>query len=163
MVYSGPHHQPEGGTLAAKATKTKRNAMKRIERRQEVVRLKLEEGLSYREIGPRVGVSYRTAHRDFVAVMKELTEREYEVTSALRMEAVARLERLFRITAPSLKSENAKERLAGVAAVLKIQDQINRLLGLEAPQKVEHLGTSEIVVDFRDRFDSIRAEEGNPA
>ena len=135
-----------------------------VVRRERVLGLRCQ-GVPYRAIATRMGISPATARRDTLKALENLAEQEYGHTTTLRMQQIARLELLLRNLSPDLARERrvrdakgefvvkglaatgepvyqmepvpAKERLPVIDRVLKIFDQTNRLLGLEAPQRLE--------------------------
>lgn len=111
--------------------------VKAAERRLEAVRLRAE-GLSYRQIGERLQVSYTQAHNDVRAGLKSLHGKLGE-----RMEEYVRLE-LERLEMPL--SVLAKQVLGGDLDALeqwrKLSESRRKLLGLDAAEK--HIVTLDV-------------------
>lgn len=95
------------------------------------------QGLSYRKIGARLGVSQTQAHKDVLECLAELAkERQAETEHHVTLE-LERLDALYE--AVSTKAE--KGDIAAINTALKIAERRARLLGLDAPTRTELSGT----------------------
>ena len=90
-------------------------------------------GASYRRIGAQLGVSHVQAFRDVQRVLREFVA---EPASALRGQELARLDRLMLTHWPAAIEGNHK----ATAVVLQIMDRRIRLLGLDAPHRIDITG-----------------------
>jgi len=94
-------------------------------------------GASYRSIGTELHVSYQTAYTD---VQRMLRETMQEPTDELRQAELARLDRLLLSLWP-LATRTAMSPLGpdyrAVDAALRIMERRARLLGLDAPAKID--------------------------
>ena len=95
-------------------------------------------GLSFDQIAERLGVSYTTAYVDVSAALAKSAESTKEKTAELRELGVARCERIVAELMPQASIPKAAE------VILKAEGRRAKLLGLDAPQKIEHSGA----VDF---------------
>ena len=124
----------------------RRNTLQVARDRAEVARLRLEDALTFREIAEATGRVVSAVYRDYQAVLKDFQEREMEYSANLRATAVMRVERILRHLMPKVK----KGDIGAINTYLRAQEQLNRLLGTEAPQRIETVGTVGLVVEFRD-------------
>ncbi|APZ43848.1 hypothetical protein [Acidihalobacter ferrooxydans] len=107
-------------------------------RRKEAVKLRLA-GLSYRQIGDRLGISHVAALNHVRAVLDELRSETAETAEQIRR---IELERLDCATALAMRMIDRGE-LAGIDRLIKIQERRARLLGLDAAERVD-VSTQEI-------------------
>ena len=90
-------------------------------------------GASYRQIGAELGVSHVQAFRDVQRVLHQIVA---EPASELRGQELARLDRLTLTHWPAaIKGDHR-----ATAVVLQIMDRRIRLLGLDAPQRIDITG-----------------------
>lgn len=108
-------------------------------RRAAVLKLRIE-GHSERYIAAQLGVSKTTVHEDIGASLVELADERLEATESWRDLHLARLERLVAAVWP--KAEGGDD--FAIDRVVKLLKSEARLLGLEAPKKIE-LGGTEVV------------------
>jgi hypothetical protein len=108
-------------------------------RREKVFELRLA-GLNFRQIAEQVGCSHVTAIKHF---RKALEERSARVDELKEKHVVVELERLEKII---LAHWPDRGRPQNAAIILRCMDTKSRLLGLNAPTKVEHdhKGTIEV-------------------
>jgi hypothetical protein len=104
-------------------------------RRQKSLDLRIA-GARYRQIGAQLGVSYQTAYRDVQTALGELAKAQAGKAEKLRELEVERCDRLMLGLWP--KARNGDER--SVRAVIAVMDRRAKLLGLDAPTKLEHAG-----------------------
>jgi predicted DNA-binding protein (UPF0251 family) len=121
------------------------------ERRVESLRLR-KKGFSYFEIGRRLGVSSRTAHRDVKKHLDEIAQTCTEEAEEVRCIELQRLDELYVIAWSKIKagSETAIDRC------LRIQERRAKLLGLDAAMRVEHSGAVGVTI-----IDDIPREDTN--
>lgn len=129
-------------------------------RKQKAYELRCK-GLTYQQIGDALGVSIKTAHEYVDEVWKYNRERTADSADKLREMELAKLDELEARWMPlalAAELDVSKEVIKGddnvvhieldawdagmkaVDRVLKIQERRAKLLGIEAPQKVEHSG-----------------------
>lgn len=112
----------------------KRRASVRAEKAQRVeTALDLRvAGLTVDQIAERLGVSYSTAQQDISAALAKAAESTKEKTAELRELGVARCERIVAELMPQASNPKAAE------VILKAEGRRAKLLGLDAPQRIEH-------------------------
>ena len=103
-----------------------------FQRRLKALELRLA-GASYRQIGESLGIHYTTAWDDVQVMLQEYAT---EPADAVRNAEIARLDRLLLAHWPLAIKADPK----ATATVLSIMDRRARLLGLDAPQKVDITG-----------------------
>ena len=105
-------------------------------------------GLTYRQIAVRLQCSLGGAHKYVTSALAELRSEVLESARDLREIEVAKLDdlelRLRRRLKPGCSDADCTK-LA--TAILKISESRRKLLGLDAPQKIEHSGNLYTVRD----------------
>jgi hypothetical protein len=104
-------------------------------RRQKSLDLRIA-GARYRQIGAQLGVSYQTAYRDVQTALGELASLQSGKAEKLRELEVERCDKLTLALWPKARTGNEK----AARAVLAVMDRRAKLLGLDAPTKLEHAG-----------------------
>lgn len=99
----------------------------RTERRAKALTLR-KAGLSYPQIGKKLGVSYQTAYRD---VTKELKEIPREAADALRHLECERLDNLQ----TRLEIELQNGHIAAAMPLIRVIERRARMLGLDQPSE----------------------------
>lgn len=102
----------------------------RADLEREVIRLKREEDLTQREIAARLGISHQTVGRYLRSGLDRVVAPE---VSELRSQSYARLAALL----PAQEKRAVKGDQRAAAAVVRIDESIRKLYGLDAP---EHIG-----------------------
>lgn len=107
------------------------------------------DGLTYREIGERMGTSEATAFRHVKAILDRTKAEADEVVAQSRQLSLERLDRMIEKLTPLLDDEKRACRAAETIA--KLEERRAKLLGLDAPAKNEHSGPdgAPIPVDAR--------------
>ena len=98
-------------------------------------------GLSYRQIGEEMGVSYNTAFRDVRQALEALLEVEHDKADEVRRIELQRLDELWRGLWPDATDGDP----AAVRAALSLMERRAKLLGLDAPAKTEHSGNVSFI------------------
>ena len=98
-------------------------------------------GLSYRQIGEELNVSYQTAWQDVRAAMKALAQVENGRADEVRRIELQRLDELWR----GLWADATGGDPAAIRAALGLMERRAKLLGLDAPAKTEHSGNVSFV------------------
>jgi len=106
---------------------------KRHDRQLKAVELR-RRGKSYRTIADELGVSVRTAFDDVWKHFSELDKLATEELEQVRKLEVARLDRYLDALEPACEEGDAK----AIATAIKVGERRAKLLGLDAPAKVEH-------------------------
>jgi len=101
-------------------------------------------GFSLREIGERLNISHTTAKAWIDEWLEEYSLQNEEQAQAIRSESLSRLDAALTAIWPQVRAGSE----AAIAIMLKIEAQRAKLLGLEAPARVEADVKSEIVVNF---------------
>ena len=101
-------------------------------------------GFSLREIGERLNISHTTAKAWIDEWLEEYSLQNREQAQAIRSESLSRLDAALTAIWPQVRAGSE----AAIAIMLKIEAQRAKLLGLEAPARVEADVKSEIVVNF---------------
>lgn len=121
--------RPKGKANAVKAAKAARTAT--------ALELRVA-GLTIDQIAERLGVSHAQAHADVSSALAKAAERTKDKAEELRELGVARCEAI--VARLMGHADNPK----AAAVILKAEDRRAKLLGLDAPKKLEHSTT----VDF---------------
>lgn len=109
---------------------TAATAIERAERRAQAVHLR-REGLTLREVADRLGVSVYTAWNDIQTAVRDIPKEEADL---LRQQEADRLDNLQR----AVWDDAIAGDLHAVDRVLKIIERRCRLLGLDAPTRIEY-------------------------
>lgn len=129
------------------------------ERRWEALELR-KRGLSFREIAKRMGIHFTTAHQHVNHALDELRERTKQSAEQLRTIEIEKLDRLEADLSTRLEGCTDDQDGAKLAAVMiKITESRRKLLGLDAPQKMEVSGNLYTVKNASPECD----EWGQPA
>lgn len=115
------------------------------EQRFEALEMR-KRGLSYRAIGKKLGCSYSTAYDYIKESLEELRTKTLVSAEQLRELEIQKLDRLEQQMQKGLHSSDLTERAKVAAVVVKITESRRKLLGLDAPQKVEMSGNLYTVV-----------------
>jgi hypothetical protein len=133
------------------------------QRRTEVARLVGQEGYTLREAAKALGVGLGTVHRDMQACRATwASEQAQHIDSTVREE----LAKLDRVEASMMNlatgSPRANTRIKATLAVVRVQERRAKLLGHDAPAKVENVTKNP----FQELVKQLAAEElagDNPA
>jgi hypothetical protein len=106
-------------------------------RRQKALDLRTA-GARYRQIGAQLGVSYQTAYRDVQVALGEIATLQAGKAEKLRELELERCDKLTLALSPKARAGDEKS----VRAVLAVMDRRAKLLGLDAPTKLEHAGAN---------------------
>lgn len=131
-------------------------------RAAEATRLRAE-GLPYREIADRLGYSSENAANK--AVLALLRRTEAEAVADLRALEAERLDHLTRVTLEGITaSAQSGQGLSAplVSAAVRISERRARLLGLDAPQRLEMASPVDIDGIAREFTDLLEAAAGHP-
>ena len=112
--------------------KTAGPALEAAERREEAVKMRLA-GLSYAQIGDRLGVTRQAAFAYVSSSLADLRAATAEAAEDVREMELARLDAML---VPMLEAAEAGQQTA-VDRVLRIQERRAKLLGLDAAEKHE--------------------------
>lgn len=133
-------------TLVVKKKRKKATTPVRIDRNRrlrDAMELR-KAGISYVDIADRLG--YKTPNAAYQAVKRAMSEMVTEPTSELRQMEVQRLTHLLMVLWPRAHGRPAKNGqeaqppdLAAIDRVLKIQERLAALQGLDAPKRSEHM------------------------
>lgn len=129
------------------------------ERREKAWELRLK-GWNYREIGRELGVSHVTAYHDINAVLEQVRKDTAEDAEKWRSVSIARIEAALKVVHDALAAElldpetgmnipateNHDIRLKALDRLIKLEERKAKLLGLDAPAKVE-AKVSEVTLD----------------
>lgn len=111
-------------------------------RAQEIVRLRVNDGLSWREIGERVGMTYSGARKLFLRHMDQLkahTRQEFRVAQTMEL---MRLDALWKINFQKATDEAIDDDVQQRASIvcLRISERRAKILGIDAAERVELTG-----------------------
>lgn len=111
-------------------------------RAQECVRLRINEGLSWREIGERVGMTYSGARKLFLRHMEQLkahTAEEFRVAQTMEL---LRLDGLWKLNYERATNEaiDSDVQQRATAVCLKISERRAKLLGIDSAERLELTG-----------------------
>ena len=128
---------PTGG-----ATPTSPVKLRAAERRIESLRLR-KRGLTYSQIGEKLGVSSRTAYGDVKTELEKIRKVCSEEAELVREIELQRLDELWRVAnTAALKGD-----LKAIDRCLRIQERRAKLLGLDAVESVTVEHSGEIKID----------------
>lgn len=117
---------------------TNRNSAQRAQgakSREQALDLR-RSGLSYQRIGEEMGISMARAHQLVAKAMEETHRAIAAGADALRAEEISRLDGMLAALWPKAKNGD----VAAVDRVLKISERKAKLLGIEAPVRIETTG-----------------------
>ena len=126
--------------ILERPNQTEPHALEANERAWEALELR-KKALSYREIARIMGCSLGAAHRYVTLALAELKAKVSESAEQLRTIEIEKLDQLEAKMKESLDREADPVARGKVAAVIvKITESRRKLLGLDAPQRIEHSG-----------------------
>jgi hypothetical protein len=105
---------------------------------QKALDLRLE-GLSYLDVGRKLGVSYTTAYNIIMRLLDRFDAELQEKIPRARQVEIERCRKLLSHISPKVKRGDVK----AVQVALKISERLSRLRGLDAPIDLKHSGTGE--------------------
>lgn len=111
-------------------------AKARMLKHQEQALLLRRSGLSYAAIGQRIGLSKSRAHALVQMGLEDARQQIVTQSDELRTEEISRLDGML----AKVYAKAAKGDLQAVDRVLKIGERRAKLLGLEAPVRIEATG-----------------------
>lgn len=95
------------------------------------------EGKSYSKIGEELGCSAARAHKIVTEELRKIRDKLAEETSEVKTLELQRLDKLFDIAFKKADAGN----LPAIDRCIRIMERRARLLGLDMPEKMEHIGT----------------------
>lgn len=128
--------------MKKKRTSAKKHS--RMLRRAKVTKLRAE-GKTLDQISATLGVSKGTVHNDFQASLAVTLNREKIDAERLRMDQLQRLATCTQAAFEILRDNPDPElRLKAVDRIIKVEERVSKLLGLDAPARTEFAGTVEV-------------------
>lgn len=112
------------------ATKTSKKVVTSAERRKEALEYR-KAGLTFEEIGSRLGVTRQAAHKTVMVALSDISEKIAETADDIRTLELERLNDLFQVSYKAAMRGN----LDAIDKCIKIMDRRSKLLGLDAPSK----------------------------
>lgn len=103
-----------------------------LKRQLQAVEMR-KQGMSYRAIAERVGVSFQQVQRDVTEELKRLAALNLNAADELRQLELERLDRIIAGLDHWVQAGNAQAAMA----ILKAMDTRAKLLGLYAPEKIQ--------------------------
>lgn len=120
-----------------------------LQRQLQALELR-KQGLTYRDIGDKLSISYQQAHNDVNAELKRLATLTLESAEGLRQLELERLDMLIKGLEPMARVGNPR----AVTAYLRVMERRAKLLGLDAPVRQEVTGADggalEIIIKYAD-------------
>lgn len=120
-----------------------------LQRQLQALELR-KQGLTYRDIGDKLSISYQQAHNDVNAELKRLAALTLDCAEELRQLELERLDMLIKGLEPMARVGNP----GAVTAYLRVMERRAKLLGLDAPVRQEVTGADggalEIVIRHAD-------------
>jgi len=89
-------------------------------------------GFTFRAIANKVGIQVSAVHRHVTKASEELKELNVEAAKNYHAIQLERYENLFL----KLQTQVGKGEVAAIGQATRVLDSINRLMGLDAPQKI---------------------------
>lgn len=93
-------------------------------------------GTSYQQIGEALGITPSGAYRSVARVLARLRKTSDETAEEIRQQELMRLDEMQFALYPTARRGDVK----AVETILKIQARRAKLLGLDAPEKLQHSG-----------------------
>jgi len=109
------------------------------ERRWQALEMR-KRGNGYRQIAKKLGCSLAAAHGYVSEALSELRSKVTEKAEELREVELQKLDRIERNLNVKLKTADEQDTAKLSAVLLKTQESRRKLLGLDAPQKLEMSG-----------------------
>ncbi len=110
-------------------------------RRAEVMRLRMA-GLTYEEIGQRLGISNVAAYQHVKRGLEVARTKLVEAADSVREQELRRLDRALVIVmaamTPKQGASAGPDQLAAIDRLIKIMERRAKYLGLDAPSQFEH-------------------------
>lgn len=116
--------------------KTSKRTILAAERRVRAMELR-REGKSYSKIGTELGCTAQRAHKIVTEELQKVRDKLTEETSEVKTLELQRLDDLFVVAHTEAEAGN----LPAIDRCLRIMERRSRLLGLDMPEKMEHIGT----------------------
>jgi len=130
---------PRTNVGAAATTSPRR--IKSTERTLAALELR-KKGLSYSQIGRELQVRPSTAYRYVVSELANLADVCLEEAAVIRDIELQRLDDLYQIAWIEANAGN----IAAIDRCLRVMERRAKLLGLDAPEKIDHGGDIQIVL-----------------
>lgn len=135
----------------------------RAVRRAKALRLRVECKMTMREVAEECGVSVWTAWNDIRHMIEEETKDSVRNAETERQVEDERLERLMVKNMTALESETDTDKIVKLTnSLVGLSARRAKLLGLDAPQKVEAEVTGIALDDLTVLRDAVRANECQP-
>jgi predicted XRE-type DNA-binding protein len=112
--------------------KTSARNLNRTQRRQMAVKLRLQ-GMTFTEIGEAMEIDRSSAYRLVKGELDRLNEQSQELTFYHRELELQRLDAALNAIWPQIEAGD----LLAIDRLIKISQQRSKLLGLDAPEKIE--------------------------
>lgn len=128
-------------TNVGAAAKTSPRRIKSTERTLAALELR-KKGLSYSQIGKELQVRPSTAYRYVVSELANLADVCLEEAAVIRDIELQRLDDLYQIAWVEANAGN----VAAIDRCLRVMERRAKLLGLDAPEKIDHGGDIQIVL-----------------
>lgn len=124
--------------------------------------MRIEEGLTFVEIGERLGITRQWASSLFGKWMQMEIDATREVAGQARDVEVARIDRLWKIAWDDATDMTAgtEDRARSMNVCIRLSERRSKLLGLDSPEKHEHTGKDGGPIDMNTTFD-LSGLEGN--
>lgn len=127
------------------------------------------KGKSYRAIGEALNVSGKTAHQDCQAVLARVIEETNENAAQDRAVALYRLDKALEVVESALDARVFTEagdadhelKLKALDRMLKIEERRARLLGTDAPSKIDAQVAAVTLEDLESRKLTAEVNESN--
>lgn len=119
------------------------NPQQKVDKTRQAWDLRLS-GHTYKEISIALGVSIETAHRWVNEWSEEYRLQTAESQQSARSDSIARLDDALKAISPAVQEGDTD----AINTMLKIEAQRAKLLGLDAPTKVEAEVKAEVAVTF---------------
>lgn len=110
-----------------------------LESRMSAIELR-RQGLGYREIAKRLGISTGSAYTHVQDALREGVEKRPEKIELQRGMELERLDAYTRELQTEVDSSDPKIRIRAIEALVRVSHRRSGLLGLNAPVKLEHTG-----------------------
>lgn len=125
--------------MTGERNQTQACALEAAELAYKALELK-KRGASFRQIAANLKCSVSTAHGHVTAALAELREKTKTSAEELRELEIQRLDRWEAALQMGLREPEGPNRAKVVATLVKVAESRRKLLGLDAPQRIEHSG-----------------------
>jgi hypothetical protein len=138
--------------------KTSARKLTAAERRIQALELR-KAGVTYEQIGAALGITRQGAYKIVSNALDKMNETVTEQTDEIRTIEIERLDALWKVMYQQARNGNQ----GAVDRCLKIMERRSKLMGLDAPTKVEqeNTGASTLLSEYVDDWRAARTDDAD--